>query len=112
LHQRAPHKKGGAESRASGPWVRELRGVSELRSDRSEDRRDAAAGRLHRADRDERDEGDEQGVLEQVLAFFIACERLQCGYELHGDPPVVVHSDKGRTTPRWPAAWRSRRKSS
>src|SRR4029078_6269567 len=46
----------------------------QLAGDRVEDRADAAARRRHRRDRHERDQRHEQGVLEQVLAFFIANE--------------------------------------
>src|SRR5436305_1609197 len=72
------------------PRVRELRRVSELRSDRAEDRLDAGAGRLHGADRDERDERDEQRVLEQVLAFVVARERFHGIHELHDILPFRV----------------------
>src|SRR4029079_19108046 len=52
-----------------------LRGRAvQLAGDRLEDRADAATRRRHRRDRHERDQRDEQGVLEQVLAFFIANE--------------------------------------
>src|SRR5574339_1019666 len=58
------------------PTIETLRRRGELVRDRLEDRLHAAAGRADRTNRDERDQRHEQRVLQQVLALFVARERL------------------------------------